>query len=186
LSDRAPESLSSPGFPGGEQGSHAPHGSALSGGQGDLRTDRTKCGGGAPSRPAPPPSPYEGRHLIAELHGCSGLADIQLIETALERAAAAAGATLLETRLHGFGERQGVTGVALLAESHISIHTWPEHGYAAVDIFLCAPRHDLEAALAVLSNALKAERVEQQLIARGYAAATSQNLSHPGSGNVRA
>ena len=149
MSDRAPEPLSSPAFAG--------------------EGDRAKRGGGAPSRSTPHPSPYEGRHLIAELHGCAGLADIQLIETALERAAAAAGATLLETRLHGFGEGQGVTGVALLAESHISIHTWPEHGYAAVDIFLCAPRHDLEAALAVLSKALQAERVEHQLIARGYA-----------------
>jgi S-adenosylmethionine decarboxylase len=115
-------------------------------------------------------SPYDGRHLIAELHGCSGLGDLGVIEQALTGAAAAAGATLLELRLHGFGAGQGVTGIALLAESHISIHTWPEHGYAAVDIFLCAPRHDLEAALAVLAQALGAQRVEQQLIVRGYSA----------------
>jgi S-adenosylmethionine decarboxylase len=115
-------------------------------------------------------TPYDGRHLIAELHGCSGLADIRLVEGALIGAAEAAGATLLEVRLHGFGAGQGVTGVALLAESHISIHTWPEHGYAAVDIFLCAPRHDLEAALEVMAEALGAQHVEQQLIARGYSA----------------
>ncbi len=115
-------------------------------------------------------TPFDGRHLIAELHGCSGLADIRLVEGALIGAAEAAGATLLEVRLHGFGPGEGVTGVALLAESHISIHTWPEHGYAAVDIFLCAPRHDLEAALEVMAEALAARHVEQQLIARGYAA----------------
>lgn len=116
---------------------------------------------------------HQGRHLIADLHDCSGLDDIGLIETALTHAAAAAGATLLEVRLHDFGEGQGVTGVALLAESHISIHSWPEHGYAAIDIFLCAERHDVEAGLAVISAALRAGRVDRQLILRGMPAAAA-------------
>ena len=115
----------------------------------------------------------QGRHLIADLHGCIGLDDIDLIEAALTDAAVAAGATLLEVRLHDFGAGQGVTGVALLAESHISIHSWPEHGYAAIDIFLCAEWHDVEAGLAVISAALRAERVDKQLIARGAMAATA-------------
>lgn len=115
-----------------------------------------------------PAPPYEGRHLIADLHGCSGLADAGLIEAALGDAARAAGATLLEIRLHGFGPGQGVTGVALLAESHISIHSWPEHDYAAIDIFLCGRRHDPDAALSVIAERLGARSVARHLIERGY------------------
>ena len=114
---------------------------------------------------------YDGRHLLADLFGCAGLDDAALIERALRDAAAAAGATLLDVRLHAFGPGAGVTGVALLAESHISIHSWPERGYAAIDIFLCGRRHDPAAALAVLVDRLGAARVEQQTVARGYAAA---------------
>src|SRR6476469_3385935 len=115
-------------------------------------------------------SSYDGRHLIAELHGCAGLDDAGLIERALRDAAEAAGATLLEVRLHSFGPGQGVTGVALLAESHISIHTWPERDYAAVDIFMCGRRNDVDAALGVIAAALGAARIETHDIARGYGA----------------
>lgn len=111
---------------------------------------------------------YTGTHLLADLTGCTGLADAALVEIALCEAVAAAGATLLDLRLHHFGPGQGVTGVALLAESHCSIHTWPEHGYAAVDIFLCGRSHDLDAALAILCSSFKAVDCQQQRIARGY------------------
>ena len=121
-------------------------------------------------------APYEGRHLIADLHGCSGLADIALIERTLSQAARAAGATLLEIRLHGFGPGQGVTGVALLAESHISIHSWPEHGYAAIDIFLCGTRHHLAAALSVIVKCLSATSISQRVIDRGYRGSPSEEL----------
>lgn len=120
--------------------------------------------------PVNPPPPYDGRHLIADLHGCARLDDADHIERILRDAAAAAGATILDVRLHGFGPGQGVTGVALLAESHISIHSWPETGYAAIDLFLCGRSHDLEAALTVMVDGLSASHVERQTIPRGYGA----------------
>lgn len=117
-----------------------------------------------------PPPPYEGRHLLADLHGCSGLDDLALVRAALVRAAAAAGATLLDLRLHSFGPGEGVTGVALLAESHISIHSWPEHGYAALDIFMCGATNDLDAALRSVRADLAATSVTTRTIERGYGA----------------
>lgn len=78
-----------------------------------------------------------GLHLLVDLRACRGLRDAEGIERTLREAAAACEATVLDVMLHNFGESGGITGVALLAESHISIHTWPETGYAAVDIFMC-------------------------------------------------
>jgi len=127
------------------------------------------------SAPVTPAPPYDGRHLIADLHGCARLDDADHIEAVLRRAAAVAGATILDVRLHAFGLGQGVTGVALLAESHISIHSWPETAYAAIDLFLCGRSHDLEAALAVVVEGLSAKRVDRQVIARGYGAAPSRS-----------
>ncbi len=109
--------------------------------------------------------PGEGWHLIADLTDGVQLDDADRIERILTDAAAAAGATLLELRLHKFGAGFGVTGVALLAESHISIHTWPEYGTTCVDIFMCGRTNDLDAALAVIVTGLQA-RVGQQAIHR--------------------
>lgn len=78
-----------------------------------------------------------GQHVIAEFYGAHHLFTCADADPVLRHAAKAAGAVVLDTKLHDFGEREGFTGVALLAESHISIHTWPEHGYAAIDIFMC-------------------------------------------------
>lgn len=78
-----------------------------------------------------------GKHLLLDFWEASGLSEIACIESAMRGAAMACGATVLEVKLHQFGENGGVTGVALLAESHISIHTWPEISYAALDVFVC-------------------------------------------------
>lgn len=80
---------------------------------------------------------FAGTHLIVDLWHASNLDDLQLVEQALRDAAARAGATLLNIDLHHFSPNGGISGVAVLAESHISIHTWPEISYAAVDIFMC-------------------------------------------------
>lgn len=80
---------------------------------------------------------FAGSHLLADFWGATGLDDRDLIETALREAVDACGATLLHIHLHRFTENGGISGVAVLAESHISVHSWPERGFAAFDIFMC-------------------------------------------------
>lgn len=98
--------------------------------------------------------PRTSLHLIADIAARTGLSDLALIESVLREAAVAARVTVLDIRLHHFGTGQGVTGVAILAESHISIHTWPEAGLAAIDIFVCGVSADARAALAVILQRL--------------------------------
>lgn len=91
---------------------------------------------------------FAGLHLLVDLWEAQHLSDCAGIEAALREAASAARATVLQARFHTFSPQGGVTGVLLLAESHISIHTWPERGFAAVDLFMCAncdPRDGLPA-----------------------------------------
>jgi S-adenosylmethionine decarboxylase len=80
---------------------------------------------------------FAGTHLLIELWNCKNLGDMTITDQMLRDAASEAGATLLHIHLHHFGPNAGLSGVAVLAESHISIHTWPERGYAALDIFMC-------------------------------------------------
>lgn len=80
---------------------------------------------------------YAGSHLIIDLWDAEGLDDRDRIEQAMINAVKAAGATLLHIHLHRFSDGGGISGVAVLAESHISVHTWPEKGYAAFDVFMC-------------------------------------------------
>jgi S-adenosylmethionine decarboxylase len=80
---------------------------------------------------------YAGSHLILDLWDAEGLDDRDKIEKAMIDAVKAAGATLLHIHLHTFSDGGGISGVAVLAESHISVHTWPERKYAAFDVFMC-------------------------------------------------
>jgi S-adenosylmethionine decarboxylase len=80
---------------------------------------------------------FAGTHLIIDLWGASRLDDSETVEAMLKEATETCGATLLYMHVHVFSENGGISGVAVLAESHISIHTWPERGYAAVDLFMC-------------------------------------------------
>lgn len=106
-----------------------------------------------------------GQHLLVDFWGAQHLDDLATIERALSEAAAACGATLLETRFHQFGNG-GVTGMALLAESHISIHTWPETGYAAIDIFVCGGR-DPQPAVEHLKTCFRPSHLDVKAISRG-------------------
>ena len=111
-----------------------------------------------------------GRHGLLDLYGCDEniLRDAARLQTILEQAAAAARATVLYRRFHTFGGEGGVTGVLLLAESHISIHTWPEHRYAAADIFLCG-HMPAQAARRTIEHGLCARNTRWQSLIRGEA-----------------
>ncbi len=107
-----------------------------------------------------------GTHMIADLYGASSLDDIGAIQRCLVRCVERSGATLLHVHLHPFDVHGGVSGVAVLAESHISIHTWPEHGYAAVDAFMCGNARPA-ACIDVLRETFAPERCIVQELQRG-------------------
>lgn len=96
---------------------------------------------------------YAGKHVIVDIWGAKHLNNKDFIEGVFRAAVAASSATLLDMDLHEFeGSDSGITGVAVLAESHISIHTWPECGYAAIDVFMCGSA-DPDAAVEVMLRA---------------------------------
>lgn len=98
-----------------------------------------------------------GTHLIIDLFGARRLDDLRHISETLKRCVEVAGATLLHIHLHHFTPNGGVSGVAVLAESHISIHSWPEAGYAALDVFMCG-HADPHATIDVLKDAFEPDR----------------------------
>jgi S-adenosylmethionine decarboxylase len=109
-----------------------------------------------------------GTHLLADLHGVAAdlLTDPARLDALLREAALAAGARILHSHFHAFGPGMGVTGVLLLAESHISIHTWPEASFAAADVFMCGDARP-QRALEVIEAALGPSARSIRTIARG-------------------
>ena len=109
-----------------------------------------------------------GNHGLLDLYGCDEaiLKDEGRLKTALAAAAQVAEATILTEHFHTFGGAGGVTGVLLLAESHISIHTWPEHRFAAIDAFICGGMK-LEKVKEILCRELAAERAVWTVAQRG-------------------
>jgi S-adenosylmethionine decarboxylase len=119
------------------------------------------------SAPAGDGATMVGRHYLVDLAGCDPalLNDPERLRAALRAAAQAAGASLLGELFHHFSPH-GVTLVGLLSESHVALHTWPEHGFAAFDFFLCSDSASVDAALAVLRETLRPDCVELRLVPR--------------------
>jgi S-adenosylmethionine decarboxylase len=112
-----------------------------------------------------------GAHLIVDLFDAERLDDLDHIETTLRRCVEEAGATLLHIHLHHFEPNGGVSGVAVLAESHISIHSWPERDYAALDVFMCG-NAEPNKCIPVLRHAFKPGRLAVSELLRGKSSST--------------
>lgn len=110
---------------------------------------------------------YLGKHLLLEFYDCPVplLSDPQQIEEILKQSAEVMQATVVSSNFHHFSPL-GVSGVVIIQESHLTIHTWPEYGYAAVDIFTCG-EIQMEKGVIFLKNKLQAKKLERQEFQRG-------------------
>lgn len=109
---------------------------------------------------------FAGTHLLIDCWQASRLDDLAHIEATLREAVTVSGATLLHIHLHHFTPNSGVSGVAVLAESHISIHTWPERGYAALDVFMCGDTQP-QATVPVFARAFDTDNIQLSTHQRG-------------------
>ncbi|MEO1150357.1 MAG: adenosylmethionine decarboxylase [Pseudomonadota bacterium] len=109
---------------------------------------------------------FAGTHLLLDFWGASRLTEPEFIDDTLRAAALAAGATILHSHMHRFSPSGGVTGVVVLSESHITIHTWPERDFAAIDIFMCGTCK-VRDAVPTLRNAFQPGQICVQTERRG-------------------
>ncbi|WP_025321449.1 adenosylmethionine decarboxylase [Deferrisoma camini] len=109
-----------------------------------------------------------GRHILGEYYGCDPevLNDPERVERLMKEAAVVSGATIVQSVFHRFSPH-GVSGVVVISESHLAIHTWPEYGYAAVDLFTCGDSVNPWTAHHYLAENLGAERTETREVPRG-------------------
>ena len=108
-----------------------------------------------------------GRHLLVEMWDCdSRIDDVETIGRAIDEAVVAIGATLVQSHVHRYSP-QGVPGLAVLAASHLSLHSWPEYGYLAADVFTCGTLTIPRRAVAVFEEIFAPGRIEVQEIERG-------------------
>jgi S-adenosylmethionine decarboxylase len=120
-----------------------------------------------------------GRQILVEFYHCDPgvLNDRDVIARAMDEAARISGATVVEEVFHLFNPH-GISGVVVIAESHLSIHTWPEYGYAAVDLFTCGDEIKSEKAFEHLKKTLQAKAVSVMELKRGILDARDAPLRH--------
>ncbi len=120
-----------------------------------------------------------GRHLVVELSGCNKgkLDDTEALKECLEEAVRLSGATIVRSVLHRYNPH-GVSGVVVIAESHFSVHTWPEYGYAALDFFTCGETVDPYIALDYVKDKLEAIDVHVSEIKRGMPSHKDEIIDH--------
>ena len=109
-----------------------------------------------------------GKHLLIELYGCDNqkIDDLIFVKKTLIQSAKISGAHIVKTFFHKFSP-QGVSGIIVISESHFSIHTWPEHGYCALDIFTCGKNIDSDKALDFLKKKFESHDFLLKKIRRG-------------------
>jgi S-adenosylmethionine decarboxylase proenzyme len=124
-----------------------------------------------------------GTHLLIELWSCNceKMDNLEYLENIMAHAAEVAGATVLKTAFQNYNPH-GVSGVVVIAESHLTIHTWPEHGYAAVDVFTCGETVDPWKAAGFLKQELEAGEFQVKDFKRGVppqGVAYNESLDNP-------
>nr|WP_152559363.1 adenosylmethionine decarboxylase [Tumebacillus flagellatus] len=126
-----------------------------------------------------------GRHVVAELWDCDPelLNNIEQVEKIMVNAAIESGAEVREVVFHKFSPL-GVSGVVVISESHLTIHSFPEHKYASVDVYTCGDRIDPKVAAEYISRGLRAKRQETVQFARGLGKLKVDELSMESAGGT--